>query len=150
MTTQRKTSRNSLTIPYFQPKLWGWDNIEKMNRHEIEHFLYHHCGQTIGWLANTINVPGLSNPKTKLLGLARLAAVKMVTAASWEMYMVNINGSIRPIAELEKYAKGLELISGEHLVRWLHEETAETGVDPWIMQMVMDALSKQGVLNETA
>lgn len=75
-----------------------------MNRWELEVYIHQTYGRTIGWIANVINCH-MSKPTTKLRGLINLAAEERVTTGN-TIDQVAIDGSIVPIGELEKYAKG--------------------------------------------
>ena len=131
-----KRQRSILEV---RPKHAGWEDLKSMDRYYLEMFLGHRCGKDVGWIANVINT-SQKNPKTKLMGLAHLAALGLVRDVPFEIDLVFIDGQVHPLSELEKYAKGLQPLSTRAIISWLKSEEA-IRADAWVYNLAIDELA---------
>ena len=79
-----------------------------MTRWQMEHEAHKRYGQSIGWMANVINVSH-SRPTAKLRGLLNLAAQDRVAPMAFQMDYILIDGAACHWSELEKFTKTTDL-----------------------------------------
>lgn len=72
---------------------------------KLEHEAHQRFGQTIGWMANVINVSH-SMPVAKIRGLIALAEIGAVSTVPFSMDFILIDGKSVRWIELENYQPG--------------------------------------------